>query len=204
MYFAKTSHSHNVPKTDYKPKQTKEAQAPSVAIEVTVEVPVVDIVEEVPAVNTVVVEKEEDEDDGTEESYIKKKEGCSFCAGFFGSPCKSQFILWSRCVDRTKKSNGDFVAECSAFTRGLMECVGANEDYFEGLHAKNAEDAAEAEEQSGESHHSSADSGVDSTATSSTEPRLRRRRQPLVLLLWVLALPRGESNLQRVALWVRH
>ena len=89
--------------------------------------------------------------DGLEEKSIPKrteekdeweveKEKCSFCRHFLGSPCRTDFINWSKCVDAAKESEEDFVAKCQKYTENLVKCTAQYPDFFEGLRGDGAED----------------------------------------------------------------
>ena len=81
--------------------------------------------------------KIEDDDD---ETWEKRKKQCSFCRQFLDSPCKFQFRQWSRCVDKAKEENREFVEACMLYTRALLNCTTDNAEYFEKL--KHAEEEA--------------------------------------------------------------
>ena len=66
---------------------------------------------------------------GTEE-WEKEKSGCSFCQHFLLSPCKTQFIRWSMCVDKSKELGMDYVNTCAEYTDALMSCTSHNDEYF--------------------------------------------------------------------------
>lgn len=68
-----------------------------------------------------------------DEEWEIEKEKCSFCKHFLKSPCKSQFKHWSKCVDKAKEDNDDFVSVCTSQTEALIMCTTANPDYFNDL-----------------------------------------------------------------------
>lgn len=70
--------------------------------------------------------------DLVDEEWKEKSENCSFCRFFLSSPCSNQFKLWSKCVDKAKLEEVDFVAVCSEMTGALLECTSLNEEYFNG------------------------------------------------------------------------
>jgi hypothetical protein len=71
---------------------------------------------------------EEDDDDDFELS--PEKEDCPFCQHFLQSPCAKQFMRWSKCVDKCKADNTDFVTVCETLTTKLLVCTEKNIDYF--------------------------------------------------------------------------
>jgi hypothetical protein len=75
---------------------------------------------------TIVIHDEEVDD----EEWLKEKEKCSFCTFFLGSPCRNQFIKWSKCVDLAKSKELDFIKSCSVYTKALMECTSEHDEYF--------------------------------------------------------------------------
>ena len=70
------------------------------------------------------IEKEEDDE------WPIEKEECPFCRHFLESPCANQFKKWSKCVDKCKADNTDFVKVCEAFTKDLLDCTALNVEYF--------------------------------------------------------------------------
>ena len=72
----------------------------------------------------------DDNDDEDDSEWMAEKEKCSFCKQFILSPCKVPFRKWSKCVDKAKEENLDFVAACFKYTGALIECTTNNEDYF--------------------------------------------------------------------------
>lgn len=62
--------------------------------------------------------------------WEEKKRNCSFCRHFLESPCKLQFKNWSKCVEKCKEKDTDFVEICSSHTRDLVTCTSSNPDYF--------------------------------------------------------------------------
>jgi hypothetical protein len=63
-------------------------------------------------------------------AWEAEKQSCSFCRQFLQSPCKDPFKKWSKCVDKAKVDNTDFVTECSQYTSALMTCTSDNAEYF--------------------------------------------------------------------------
>ena len=80
------------------------------------------------------------EDDDAE--WEEKKKNCSFCRHFLESPCRLQFKAWSKCVEKCKEDDTDFVEICSPYTRELVTCTSLNPEHF-----KEERDAAEEEEE---------------------------------------------------------
>jgi hypothetical protein len=72
------------------------------------------------------VDKEMDE-------WEKEKQKCSLCAMFLESPCRQEFIHWSKCVDKAKLEERDFVNDCSETFEPLIRCQSKNIDYFSAL-----------------------------------------------------------------------
>ncbi len=82
--------------------------------------------------------------------WEQDKQKCSFCRSFLQSPCKEQFKKWSKCVDKAKELDADFIESCSVYTRALMNCTQENEKYFEEINrAATEEDEADAEAEEG-------------------------------------------------------
>jgi hypothetical protein len=138
--------------------------------------------------------KEEDDDEGNKEEPIlisleevmstpeedahweAEKLNCSFCKQFLLSPCKEEFKLWSKCVDKAKSRELDYISACSPFTRALMRCTSDNADYFQksmGEENKNdnEDSSEESEDNSGEKEGSittdPSDTQTDINATTS-------------------------------------
>lgn len=65
-----------------------------------------------------------------DEEWELEKQKCSFCKFFLSSPCRNQFTKWSKCVDLAKAREEDFVQACAAYTKDLMNCTSANDEYF--------------------------------------------------------------------------
>jgi hypothetical protein len=74
-----------------------------------------------------------DKIDVDDEEWEKKKSECSFCRMFLESPCKAQFKLWSKCVDKAKSEDVDFKDVCSVVSKGLFQCTSDNQEYFQAL-----------------------------------------------------------------------
>ena len=66
-----------------------------------------------------------------DQEWELSKSKCSFCQYFLGSPCKTQFTKWSKCVDMAKEHKVDYISVCSKYTDALMTCTTANAKYFE-------------------------------------------------------------------------
>ena len=60
-----------------------------------------------------------------------EKENCSFCYQFLRSPCKDSFRRWSKCVDKAKELDTDFIQACTIYTKLLMDCTSDNSAFFE-------------------------------------------------------------------------
>lgn len=89
--------------------------------------------QEVPAADASVISHEVltiGDDELEDKDWLLEKEKCSFCKFFLGSPCKNHFIKWSKCVDLAKSRELDFVKSCSVYTKALMDCTSANDEYF--------------------------------------------------------------------------
>ena len=69
-----------------------------------------------------------------DEEWEKKKMECSFCRMFLESPCKAQFKLWSKCVDKAKGDDLDFKEICTDQSKELFHCTADFHDYFEALY----------------------------------------------------------------------
>jgi GCK domain len=79
----------------------------------------------------------EDEDDA---EWMIEKEKCSFCKQFLDSPCKIPFRRWSKCVDKAKEDNLEFVGACFKYTGALIECTTNNEAYFRRMDGDDDDD----------------------------------------------------------------
>ncbi len=62
---------------------------------------------------------------------------------FLSSPCRNQFISWSKCVDAAKAAEKNFVEECTDCFEPLIRCQGENIDYFNSLAPKDGEEKDE-------------------------------------------------------------
>ena len=71
-----------------------------------------------------------DDDDEDDAEWMAEKEKCSFCKQFLQSPCKIPFRKWSKCVDKAKEEDLEFVAACFQYTGALIECTTDNQEYF--------------------------------------------------------------------------
>ena len=80
--------------------------------------------------NAVTKEQSVDEIDD-EAEWEAKKEQCGFCRHFLLSPCSEPFKQWSKCVDKAKAEDKDFVEACSIQTNSLMTCTSSNAQYFQ-------------------------------------------------------------------------
>lgn len=85
----------------------------------------------------------EDEDAEWEE----KKKHCSFCRHFLESPCRLQFKGWSKCVEKCKEEDSDFVEICSSYTRELVACTSSNAEYFKDQGEKVDDEDDESQEE---------------------------------------------------------
>lgn len=103
------------------------------------------------------------DDELEDKDWLLEKEKCSFCKFFLGSPCKNQFIKWSKCVDLAKSKDLDFVKSCSVYTKALMECTSANDEYFSKAReqAGSSDDEEEAEDESSVDDGEEGDEDVD-------------------------------------------
>jgi len=81
-----------------------------------------------------------DDNDDDDSAWEAEKQSCSFCRQFLQSPCKLPFKNWSKCVDKAKVDNTDFVTECSQYTSALMTCTSDNAEYFNALFAQQKMD----------------------------------------------------------------
>lgn len=90
-----------------------------------------------------------DDDDKEDEAWELEKESCSFCRQFLKSPCKLQFRRWSKCVDKAKELDVEFVKACAMYTEGLLQCTSDNEAYFIKLQEQNQQEEDEEEEEEG-------------------------------------------------------
>eukprot|EP01041_Mallomonas_annulata_P008493 gene8493-17512_t len=66
-----------------------------------------------------------------DEQWEIEKEKCSFCKHFLQSPCKVQFKEWSKCVDKAKADDKNFVEICALETEALIKCTSEHPEYFE-------------------------------------------------------------------------
>jgi transcription elongation factor Elf1 len=71
------------------------------------------------------------DDAEADKAWESEKESCSFCNQFLQSPCKNEFRRWSKCVDKAKDMDVDFVKACTRYTNFLMDCTSENVDFFE-------------------------------------------------------------------------
>lgn len=72
------------------------------------------------------LQKEEEIDE-----WEKEKQKCSFCKFFLGSPCRVQFRDWSKCVDKAKAADENFVEICQNYSDALFACTDQNKSYFD-------------------------------------------------------------------------
>ena len=89
--------------------------------------------------------------DNSEEDaeWERKKMECSFCRMFLESPCRDQFKLWSKCVDKAKEDGLEFKEVCATVSQNLFQCTSEHHDYFAALNeAMEAENRSEDEEDS--------------------------------------------------------
>lgn len=85
----------------------------------------------------------EDEDDA---EWMLEKQKCSFCKQFLESPCKIPFRRWSKCVDKAKEDNLEFVGACFKYTGALIECTTNNEAYFRRMDDDDDDDVVDENE----------------------------------------------------------
>jgi hypothetical protein len=85
----------------------------------------------------------EDDTPENDAKWVEEKQHCSFCRSFLTSPCKEQFKKWSKCVDKAKEMEVDFIEGCSHYTKALMSCTEEHNDYFMALHSTPAEEEEE-------------------------------------------------------------
>mmetsp|Transcript_5746 Transcript_5746/g.6269 ORF Transcript_5746/g.6269 Transcript_5746/m.6269 type:complete len:137 (-) Transcript_5746:71-481(-) len=85
-----------------------------------------------------------------DKKWEEEKQHCSFCRSFLQSPCKEPFKKWSRCVDRAKDKDVDFIEACQTYTRALMNCTKEHEEYFSALRKQVAEQSEDEEDDSEE------------------------------------------------------
>ena len=81
--------------------------------------------------------KKEEED----EEWPIEKEECPFCRHFLQSPCANQFKKWSKCVDKCKVDETDFVKVCEEYTKDLLDCTALHVDYFKVIPEANNENS---------------------------------------------------------------
>eukprot|EP01040_Poterioochromonas_malhamensis_P011337 gene11336-12351_t len=96
-------------------------------------------------VEDIVIEDMSEEED---KKWEEEKQHCSFCRSFLQSPCKEPFKKWSRCVDRAKDKDVDFIEACQTYTRALMNCTKEHEEYFSALRKQVAEQSEDEEDDS--------------------------------------------------------
>ena len=77
--------------------------------------------------------------DKDDEEWEIEKEKCSFCRHFLKSPCKLQFKDWSKCVDKCKENETDFIEICQSHTEALITCTSEHPEYFKALDEENAD-----------------------------------------------------------------
>ena len=59
------------------------------------------------------------------------------------SPCKDQFKGWSKCVEKCKEEDTDFVEICSPYTKALVTCTSLNPEFFKESGEKDDEEDVE-------------------------------------------------------------
>lgn len=89
-------------------------------------------------------------DDDDDSAWEAEKQSCSFCRQFLQSPCKLPFKNWSKCVDKAKVDNTDFVTECSQYTSALMTCTSDNAEYFNAIFSQQNNDEDEDDDTDGD------------------------------------------------------
>lgn len=70
------------------------------------------------------------EDDDENLDLDPEKEDCPFCKHFLMSPCAKEFRRWSRCVDKCKADESDFITVCETYTAKLLDCTSSHTEYF--------------------------------------------------------------------------
>ena len=86
------------------------------------------------------VEKNLSSEEQEDAEWEEKKKNCSFCRHFLESPCKDQFKGWSKCVEKCKEEDTDFVEICSPYTKALVTCTSLNPEYFKESGEKDDDD----------------------------------------------------------------
>ena len=85
----------------------------------------------------------EEEDEDLE--LDPEKEDCPFCKHFLMSPCAKQFRRWSKCVDKCKEDETDFITVCGDYTAKLLDCTSSNTEYFKEMAAVTIEEESDDE-----------------------------------------------------------
>ena len=114
-------------------------------------------------------ERKSDGVDEEEEEWETKKEQCAFCRHFLLSPCSEPFKQWSRCVDKAKADDKDFIEACTIQTKNLMECTSLNAQYFQAAFPTKDEAGDDIDDGSDESTQAPTDSSVDIEVKSGDE-----------------------------------
>lgn len=86
------------------------------------------------------IEIEDNGEDEDDTEWMVEKEKCSFCKQFLQSPCKIPFRRWSKCVDKAKEENLEFVGACFKYTGALIDCTTNNEAYFKRMDGDDEDD----------------------------------------------------------------
>lgn len=104
-----------------------------------------------------------------DEDWETKKEQCAFCRHFLLSPCSETFKQWSRCVDKAKAEDKDFIEACTVQTKNLMECTSSNAQYFQAAFPTKDEAGDDIDDGSEESTQAPTDSSLDIEVKSDDE-----------------------------------
>ena len=88
-----------------------------------------------------------DDDENESVSIDPEKEECPFCKHFLLSPCAVEFKKWSKCVDKCKVDESDFVKVCEKYTKKLLDCTSEHVEYFKDIDKNDDEDTSEDEEE---------------------------------------------------------
>lgn len=102
----------------------------------------------------------------TDEAYLNDKQSCSFCKHFLGSPCKTEFLYWSKCVDMAKEQGLDYVAACDEYTGALLECTREHSEHFASPDPEEDADSSDDNDEMN-THKSNRDQQDDSVSSAS-------------------------------------
>jgi hypothetical protein len=118
---------------------TKPATTPAISEKNELNIPKVE--EKGPITGQVIAETSVETEEEEDAAWEEKKKNCSFCRHFLDSPCKVQFKGWSKCVEKCKDDDSDFVEICGSFTRDLVTCTSLNPEYFKDPGEQDDEDS---------------------------------------------------------------